>query len=244
MKLFGKDLQMRIEKMQTANEEIDKRMVVACESCKTSTEHKILASIDNYYQTEEDKYWESYQIIQCQGCNNESFRKINWSTDDYDLEGHYHPFEEIFPSRIEGRGVLKDFHHIPEKIRKIYLETDEALCNKQYILAGIGIRIIIEAVCKQKRVKGRDLKEKINKLAELKMISAINAKVLHKSRILGNYSAHEIKDYDYDKLLPAIDAVENILKAIYILPKASAVLPREKRRKKAKIAVSTPVARP
>jgi Domain of unknown function (DUF4145) len=42
-----------------------------------------------------------------------------------------------------------------------------ALCSKLPILAGVGIRALIEAVCHDKSAQGSDLRKKIDSLVDL-----------------------------------------------------------------------------
>jgi hypothetical protein len=55
--------------------------------------------------------------------------------------------EFLYPSRIAGQAPLRDAHLLPHRLYRIYMETHQALSSNMPILAGIGLRAIIETVC-------------------------------------------------------------------------------------------------
>ena len=73
--------------------------------------------------------------------------------------------EILFPPRLEGRRRLT--LTLPRDVEAIYTETYEALCGGSRILAGIGIRALVEIGCRKKRAGGRSLEKRIEKLVEL-----------------------------------------------------------------------------
>ena len=199
---------------------------VPCSKCSGDTIHEVLLSVDNA-EDENDGWWslDSYQIIQCQGCTEISFR--NYLNDAIsDSKGEKGCIEEIYPSRVAGRHVLRNAHLLPRIISDIYEETHKALCSKQPILAGIGIRALIEVVCKEKSAKGNDLEHKIDYLVEAGILTKTGAEILHGLRILGNVSAHEVKPHSESTLGIAMDVIEHLLSDVYILPRQSEKLPK------------------
>jgi hypothetical protein len=213
------------------NKTKDEVYLIPCQRCLIHTRHKVLLSADVSGRTlEEDiHYWDEYQIVQCQGCEAISFRKNSTNTEDsyfveqadgnYDskLEDHI----EIFPSRIPGRTMVKRFWLLPMQVRHIYSETHSALCNKLTILAGIGIRALIESVCKEKQAIGSTLKERINDLVIKGILTQAGAEILHGLRALGNEAAHELKAQDQQSMDIAMDVAENMLQSVFILPAAA-----------------------
>ncbi len=90
--------------------------------------------------------------------------------------------------------------------------------NEQSVLAGVGIRTLIEAVCKNKKTLGTDLFRQIDGLVSQGLLTAEGAKILHKIRSLGNAAAHEIKPHTPEQLGLALDVVEHLLQGVYVLP--------------------------
>jgi hypothetical protein len=128
--------------------------------------------------------------------------------------------EKLYPPRLEGRkGLGDDTMYLPVKVRPIYEETLTALSVQAPILAAIGLRALVEAVCKEKEAKGGDLFNKIDSLVEQRILTPTGASILHKIRTLGNSAAHEAKPHSERQLALAMDIVEHMLKDVYVLPK-------------------------
>ena len=171
-----------------------------------------------------------YQIVQCQGCDSVSFRKSRSDSEDHIDDGindiRYFESVELYPSRVAGRHKLRQVHFLPYTISRVYAETHSALCNKQPILAGIGIRALVETVCKEKAAIGFTLEKKIDNLVENGVLTHMGAETLHSTRILGNEAAHEVKPHSEETLNLAMDVVEHMLNDVYILPADTSKLPK------------------
>jgi hypothetical protein len=175
-------------------------------------------------------YWEDNEIVQCRGCRLLSFRK-NWkSTDDttYDSEGNesLDDHAALFPPRIAGRQLIDDVWHLPKRIQNIYMETYSALCNQLRVLSGIGIRALVETVCKDKAAVGKNLKEQIDNLVVLGILTRDGADFLHSLRIMGNNAAHDVEPQTEDDLDIAFDIVEHLLQGVYLLRIKASKLPK------------------
>ncbi len=205
---------------------------IPCSRCTVQTAHRVLVSADisgTVFPPVDIDYWEQYQIVQCQGCKSISFRKDTQNTDDLDyimnvdgtVENDIAHHVEIYPSRIAGRQQIDRYWLIPAGVSRIYKETHGALSNKFPILSGIGIRALIEAVCKEKNATGNNLKERIDDLVLKGVLTQAGADILHQLRDLGNEAAHDIKPQEDDSLELALDVIENLLQSVYILPEAA-----------------------
>jgi hypothetical protein len=177
--------------------------------------------------------WDDYYTIQCAGCKTVSFCIKSTSTEDqaYDERtGDYQPVEttRLYPSRIAGRLELENSHLLPHAVYKVYEETRAALANDQPVLAGIGIRAIVETVCKDQSATGNRLVEHIDDLARKGVITPDGARILHSLRFMGNEAAHEVKAHSEDELITALDVVEYVLKGVYILPRLASRLPQQR----------------
>lgn len=133
---------------------------IACKECSRETSHTIVAS---YKETGCEDCgggnsvdWVSQsQIIQCLGCETVSFREVSTCSEDvdYDESGMYYP-ETIryYPGRTEGLKAI-NVYLLPVKIQSIYQETILAIENEQNVLAGIGMRALIETICKDQQAE-------------------------------------------------------------------------------------------
>jgi hypothetical protein len=128
------------------------------------------------------------------------------------------PGDEIFPNPARGREPVSDYFRLPAQLRRIYMETLKAIDANQTVLSGIGIRAIIETVCKDRNASGGNLETKIDDLVTQGVLTKAGAKLLHKLRIIGNKAAHEVKPHTSAELSLAIDVVNHLLLGVYILP--------------------------
>ena len=230
---------MECNKSIKYNKSKDKEFELPCANCDNKTYHKVLFSVENqeYYEGPDIYYSYEYQIVICLGCKNVSFRS-NWkcSDDTYDYNDNHEPaevdHEDLYPSRIAGRKELKDKYSLPSEIYKIYKETHSAMCGGMSILAGVGIRILVEAICNERKAKGNNLENKIDNLVGIGVLTKEGAEILHSTRLLGNQAAHEAKLLDEQTINAAMDVVEHLLTGAYILPKKTKNLPKRKCKEK------------
>ena len=203
---------------------------VPCQICSGKPEHIVLCSVDTNGSesmgNHDNYYWsESDQIIQCQGCKTISFRAISSNSEDLDCDDDGNTIEaqveSLFPPRLANlKGIpVDDTWAIDSKVRSIYVETMGALHSGSPLLAAIGLRAIVEAVCKSQSAQGNDLLKKIDDLVFKGVLTPGGAAVLHKIRALGNKAAHEVLPHTEKQLAVAMAVVENLLQTVYIIPK-------------------------
>ncbi len=149
-------MSISIEKGKHAGEVIKS----TCGRCKQLTRHEILTDVDLSGLDEAgDEFifgWDdSYQIIQCQGCESIVFRKTHMNSESIEYveskdgwKSEYLIREELYPNPEDERVTLSDAYLLPEHLNRIYSETLAALNSDSPVLTGIGIRAIIETVCK------------------------------------------------------------------------------------------------
>ncbi|PSB24738.1 DUF4145 domain-containing protein [Stenomitos frigidus] len=199
-----------------------------CIQCTGKTTHKVLVSVDIRGTKEEGTYslswWIDNQIVQCLGCKTVSFREASSNDEEYYPISHdayeYNVDERLYPPRIEGiKGLGRETHYLPSNVYRIYNENLIALSCQASVLAGIGLRALLETVCKEKEAVGNDLLKKIDSLVSKGILTPASAAILHKIRTLGNAAAHEVKPHNEKQLALAMDIVEHLLKDVYILPK-------------------------
>ncbi|OGZ12883.1 MAG: hypothetical protein A2942_01695 [Candidatus Lloydbacteria bacterium RIFCSPLOWO2_01_FULL_50_20] len=206
---------------------------VVCRRCDNTTNHTVCSSAEFSWDFKEADIQgiDKYEIIRCQGCDDISFRVASSNSEDvaYDEDGEYiNPESEtLYPNRLMGRTLLPDEHILPRKIKSIYLETHKAISGNLKILAGIGIRALIDAVCAEENAQGDSLEQKVDDLITKGILTKGNASVLHQTRVLGNRAAHEAEAPQDDELEIAFDIAENLLETVYIIPKKAKRLDRK-----------------
>ncbi|HGX0170739.1 TPA: DUF4145 domain-containing protein [Escherichia coli] len=191
-----------------------------CRDCCKNTNHNVLSEHTDAYR-EEYSCDISYQILQCLGCDTKSFRNVF-----YDLEAAY-PTDEnnwevpeevtVYPKAVEGHKEIKNLWDLPDIVRTIYSEVLTALRENSKVLAGLGLRAVVEAVCNDLTIPGRNLEVRINKLVSSGYISKNDAERLHGIRFMGNDAAHDIKTPKSTTLSVALQIVEHLIASVYIL---------------------------
>jgi len=207
-----------------------KTVWIACGHCDRVTHHEALAEIKWCFDSAEIAIWHNYMIVMCKGCRTLSFciESTDSEAVEYDENGETSLARsyQLFPSRAAGRPELQSIHDVPFGIYSVYRETRSALCSGQAILTGIGIRAIVEAVCKERSASGRNLEDKIDALAAMKIVTDDGAKILHSLRFMGNNAAHEVKAHSMEELHIAFGVIEYLLQGVYIMPKQATKLPQ------------------
>ena len=206
------------------DEKKDEIFKVACRVCDSATNHKVLTSVSVSW--DEDGFLQGndrFEVVICMGCDTISFRQMSSDSetfvDNRDGDGIDYPeHETLYPNRIAGRKQIDKWYLLPDDIKKVYKETHGALCSQLNILAGIGIRVLVESVCKEKRASGGNLEKKIDNLVTNGVLTKDEAQLLHKTRLLGNKAAHEVIEPKYEELEIAMDIIENLLRNTYIIP--------------------------
>lgn len=194
---------------------------IHCINCNNATNHDALASKDFSREIHEGgiQWWDTYQIIQCLGCEEISFRRTFLCTEDIDpYTGQLETTEYLYPNPAKSRQPIENYEKLPAKTRIIYREVLKALSHGAPVLSAIGLRAVIESVFLDQNTKSKNLAEGIDELADMGHISKAQAQFLHKHRFMGNVAAHEIVAPKPEHLVAAIDIAETLLKTIYVLP--------------------------
>jgi len=175
----------------------NRQVWVACGSCARVTCHHVLSVIATSNESPDGiQVWDDYLTIQCGGC-----RTVSFCVQSSCSEGvEYNPqtgqqelsiTHRVYPSRIAGRSRLEHWHVLPYQVYRIYEETCQALSNDQPVLAGIGLRALVESVCNERAANGK-LKDQIDDLARQAIISKEAADILHSLRVMGNAAAQPV----------------------------------------------------
>jgi Domain of unknown function (DUF4145) len=202
----------------------EKKVKVLCRTCKHPTNHDVLFSKELTGETPDDiRWWHAYQLLQCCGCEEKTFRDASTTSEDIDpYTGESEISEVLYPNRSDGRPPMEGYENFPTKTKRIYLEALKALHNNALILGAIGLRAIIESVCIEQKTKAKVLAKGIDELAESGLLSKKQAEFLHGHRFMGNVAAHEMVAPNATEFIAALDIAETLLKTIYILPEIAA----------------------
>lgn len=229
-------------------------MKAFCSVCRRDTNHDSLFEKKRRIDDDEMQvsFLDEWQIIQCKGCEDISFRHVSSNSDDYDPEdGTPYEMVRLYPQRSEDVLYIKGYYNAPLSVRGIYRETIDAFNNGLYILCAGGLRATIESICNAegvvdgpvdktkvggpiKIVRVKDLMGKINGLNKKGIITKKQSEILHEHRYLGNNALH-LSDAPSKKLLKtAIEIVEHTLYALYEIGDKADELALQRKKKAAK----------
>lgn len=193
-----------------------------CSACKHKTHHIILGEGFNISPDDEYMYKAIYRVVKCCGCDNVSFDQevIEECNVEYNQEGYEEivPIHTSYPVKENSIEPLRSWD-IPVLIEKAYRESVDALNNGNLLLASIGFRATVEALCIEKGFDKGTLNTKIDKLRDRGIITAADCERLHEARFMGNESAHQIQEPDKQHVLIVLEVINNILNNLYIIDK-------------------------
>jgi len=226
-----------------------KTIKLYCSQCKQYTNHKALKEIEEEYQDSQSHgpIWCKFvwQILQCEGCEYTSFRKVILDSDCIDGEGKPIEQETLYPERGEDKLSVKDIPGVSFELDSLYTETIKAYNSKMHLLCAAGLRAIIEGICLEKNVRNglitkidksgneetkrsKDLQGKIAGLAEKGFLTEKHAESLNELRFLGNEALHELERLSVEELKLAIEIVEHTIENIFALKQKTEDLRRTK----------------
>lgn len=214
-----------------------------CSTCNRETNQKVLKEEKLSTTNEYDGWWDdnTFQIIQCGGCDEVSFRKLY---NDVSMQQHHEEdttFQELYPQRGAHSRPIKTYRGLPFQISTIYRETIDTFNSNLKILCAVGIRAIVEAICVDKNIidgkittkEGKEyisksLNGKIAGLHTMGFLTLDSSEVLHELRFMGNDAVHDIVEPSTEELSVAIDIIEHVIENIYMI-KRKAIGLKEKR---------------
>lgn len=193
-----------------------------CHRCDYITNHSILYTISQRNSEEEEYNYEIiHEVVKCDGCETISFRKefIDFEHSYPDENGDWISDITIttYPGEIKEVKTLDKTYALPEKIKLIYQEAISTFNSKCPILTGVAFRAIIEAICLEEKVKGQNLRSKINNLVKQKLLTEKEADRLHPIRFIGNDSVHEMKVPKDESLWIVLKIIEHLLENLYLI---------------------------
>ncbi|MCF7622527.1 MULTISPECIES: DUF4145 domain-containing protein [Bacillaceae] len=199
-------------------------MKVYCNKCKQKTKHNIVKEFireytpDNTPEMQIDYAKGEWKIIECMGCEQISFYEVWVNSEDIDYNsGNLEETIRIFPNRETDFKQTNNYFVLPSKIKNIYKEIIETYNQNLLLSCSACLRAIIEAICSNVGIQGRNIEKKINGLHEREYLTKRHADILHEHRFLGNKALHELQIPTKQELEIAIQIVEHTLENIYEL---------------------------
>jgi len=92
--------------------------------------------------------------------------------------------------------------------------------NDQPVLTGIGLRALVETICKDKKASGGNLVEKIGFHWSRSAYSLPRRHNTHRDRTLGNDAAHDVKATHGGTTGLRLDVCEHLCRRLSVAPHA------------------------
>lgn len=206
---------------------------VACRECRRPTGHEVMFEQTVTGEEEWIQWREEYRVVRCRGCEAIAFQRTLSDSDTYDEAGNVLERHDVYP-RPTDRKPMADYEEMPWPLRVMYWQTLRAFSEHLSVLTAMGIRAVIEAMCNERGCKPARLIQKIDEMVSLGVIPQHHADLLHEIRFLGNDAAHEVNVFQPAELSDAIDAVEIVLRAVYVAPSVAGKMQERRARREAR----------
>lgn len=199
-------------------------MNIFCNNCRHETNHHVKSEhISKHPDVVDGRYlrfWEErrQRFLICKGCEKATL-EVGWTHQGAaDPEtGERIWSTEYFPKRVKHNVGQKQFKQLPDQLDTIYRETIQAYNVEAKILTAVGLRSLIEGICKDQNIgsSGDRLEKRIDKLDEILPSHIVSD--LHEFRFMGNEAVHELESSSEEELAIAIEICEDLLNYIYKL---------------------------
>jgi Domain of unknown function (DUF4145) len=188
------------------------KKLLFCNHCRTETNHICQSeySRERTYGTNWEVTW--YRLWVCAGCENVT---LEIAYQDVSYGGPENWDIEYYPKRTESDLTGKRFIKLPAKLDKIYSETIQSFNSGLNVLCAAGLRSLVEGICDDKGMSGRNLETKIDNLKSILPANIVTN--IHSFRFIGNTAIHELAPPTTDALRLAIEIVEDLLNFLYEL---------------------------
>jgi Domain of unknown function (DUF4145) len=215
-------------------EESSKRRIY-CNFCKQHTNHESKGEHAVKWYDEDHFFGQIliYHLWICSGCERGVLQQEYSNSEMQEGE------EEIsyFPQRSQHEWFPKPYSKLKPKLAALYKEAITCYNHEALIMCAVGLRALLEGICEDKKIKGRNLKAKIEGL----VVSLPNRNIitnLHHFRFMGNEAAHELAAPKPTELLVAISVIEDLLSLFYELDYKASLLRDMRRAKKTKTKIT------
>ena len=193
---------------------------IHCNTCRQNTHHERVCKVVDAVTTEYDvgRFIECVtrsETFQCCGCHDVLLRRTRF------LEGFPKTLNvQYFPpavSRHQPSWIWSALlpKGLPDVIHEIYRSLDA----NNHRLPMMGARTLIDMLMVDRVGDAGRFDEKLKKLEALGVVSARNREVLAAALDVGSAAAHRGHAPKTDEVNAVMDIVENLLHAVYVLPK-------------------------
>ena len=190
-----------------------------CRRCRVDTCHSVEALGQDSARDRDDDddsfYWESHLFVKCRGC----------ASYGYVIETQWYEYEgterlacletKLYPRSSGWRDAPHWRHELPTRLGTAYDEALAAVNAGLNTLAAIGIRLLVEEMCKNLGATKGNLQKKIQALHTTAPITEEQTKPLEKHRLFGNAAAHKGYSPTREELHALLEIIERLLAVVY-----------------------------
>lgn len=197
---------------------------IFCNNCEKNTIHELMyvhtpETLESLELEAEPNTHVTAKVWACRGCEHVTLQEITFDEKNEEIGS------EFYPSREKHHLKSKSFLQLNAKLTHIYDEIINSYNNESPILCATGLRALLEGVCADKNIAGRNLMAKIDNLNSLLPENIV--KSLHHYRFIGNEAVHQLTAPPMDELRSTIEVMEDLLNFLYDLDYKAANLSRK-----------------
>lgn len=193
---------------------------IHCNGCRQKTRHERLGKVVDAVSEEVDgDIWievvTTSETFRCCGCLQTVLRCTSVVCNDPDtLHVSYYP-----PAASRHRPPWLFALTFPNDLRDVIHEIYRSLDADNHRLPMMGARTLIDMLMVEQVGDVGTFTEKLKQLEGMGVISSRNREVLAAALDVGNAAAHRGHAPKTDEVNAVMDIVENLLHAVYVLPK-------------------------
>ncbi|MGG4180785.1 DUF4145 domain-containing protein [Virgibacillus pantothenticus] len=218
---------------------------IYCSTCKVKTNHGYILKYEetsNDFPEADFQFADSYYITKCLGCDTVAFFR-EYGDEDMVYLGEFETDKYVYPEEpvvevptVNYKYDIQYFKNAPDTILELYKQVVSCYELRHYLLAAVGLRMIIEGFCNdtsisdgyildksgnkkldqdKKEMRKDNLEGRINGMEEAKLITPINAGILQQIRHLGNATVHELEVPKKSTVKKALNIIEDLIRTVY-----------------------------
>jgi hypothetical protein len=171
------------------------------------------APVDNSPFADDDstvQWCDTYEMLECCGCENVTLRKIFWFSEWNDEQVTY------YPPKISRR--IPPWHdHLPDTMKSLFREVYSALGSDSGALVMMGAKALIDLAIVERVGDVGSFERKLEALQKAGFVSEFNLKILEAALEAGNAAAHRGHRPESKHIQQVMSIVENMVENMYML---------------------------
>lgn len=205
---------------------------IHCNYCRVITNHELkcfhqsqvdwlrtdTGEIDYESYDEDAPIYIEARLWFCRGCDMCFMETVYNEGEPFVLDS------KTLPPRQALLVTHKEYMKLPRPLKAIYREVIVSFNHDLLILCAVGLRALLEGICADKQIGGKNLYKQIEGLKQYLPDNIVDN--LHTFRFIGNEAVHELKTPSKYGLKQCIDVIEDLLNFLYELDYKVGRLPK------------------